>query len=93
VRRFYTARDILVPARLWIEVTDGTRVRAPVQRVRQVFMGSMISDGGSWLTTGRYEALLRTLDHWLAAARSSDSRQTVNEFFTRGRQPPATGGA
>ena len=61
VRRFHTARDILAPGSLWIELIDGRQVRPPVQRVRRMFFGSMLADGGAWLTPDRYEALLHTL--------------------------------
>ncbi len=70
VKGFHTARDILAPGRLWIESTDGNRVRAPIQRVRRMFFGSMRADGGAWLTPDRYDALLRTLNSRLAVAQS-----------------------
>lgn len=71
VLRFYTAPDILVPGRLWIELTDGTRVRTPIQRVRYVLLGSALRDGGTWLTPDRYDALLQDLGNRLDAARSA----------------------
>jgi hypothetical protein len=76
VRRFHTARDILAPARLWIELTDGTRVRTPIQRVRNMLLGSPLSDGGTWLTPDRYDALLQTLRDRLDVACSA---QAVSE--------------
>lgn len=69
VERFHTARDILAPGRLWIELTDGIQVRTPIQRVRHLVLGSPLSDGGTWLTPDRYEALLRTLNNRLALVR------------------------
>jgi hypothetical protein len=76
VRRFHTARDILAPGRLWIELTDGIQVRTPVQRVRNMVLGSALSDGGTWLTPGRYEALLQTLDNRLALERPTQAGST-----------------
>jgi hypothetical protein len=77
VERFYTARDILAPARLWIELTDGSQVRTPIQRVRHMLLGSPLADGGPWLTPDRYEALLRTLYSRLALARSARATEAL----------------
>lgn len=71
VKRFYTAGDILVPRRLWIELSDGTRVRTPVQRVRHPLFGTMLSDGGTLLNPKRCESLVRNLDYRLAGARAA----------------------
>lgn len=82
VGRFHTARDILVPGRLWIELTDGIQVRTPIQYVGRMFLGSMRADGGTWLTPDRYEALLRTLDSRLALARSAHVTEARNQRET-----------
>jgi len=73
VERFHTARDILAPGRLWIELTDGIHVRTPIQRVRHLLPGAALADGGAWLKPDRYEALLRTLYSRLALAQSGRS--------------------
>ncbi|MFC0527177.1 hypothetical protein [Phytohabitans kaempferiae] len=71
VQRFHTARDILAPARLWIELTDGSQIRTPIQRVRYLLPGATLADGSAWLTPDRYKALLRTLYSRLAQAQSA----------------------
>jgi hypothetical protein len=77
VREFYTARDGVISQRLWIELSDGTRVRTPVQRARYPTFGPMRrGDSGSLLNPMRYESMLRNLDHWLAAARAAGPHRT-----------------
>jgi hypothetical protein len=70
IRAFETDRDILVPARLWIALSDGTRARTPVQRVQRLLFGSHVSDGGTWLRPQAYDRTLWILRRRLAAAHS-----------------------
>lgn len=67
IHAFETGRDILVPARLWVVLADGRRVRTPAQRAQRLSFGSSFADGGTGLRPEAYGRLLSILRRRLAA--------------------------
>lgn len=66
VRGFHTGPDWLVPERLWLQLSDGTKVRTPVRR--RCATAYRLRDGGTVLAPERYEDLLADLKNWKAGA-------------------------
>jgi hypothetical protein len=70
VKGFRFDDDVLDVVRLWIDLADGQRVRAPVQQVYFTPYGSRVKDGGARLRHVAADKLLLDLDLQLQARRT-----------------------
>jgi hypothetical protein len=62
--------DVMVVNRLWIDLTDGRRIRTPVQRGPRLRYVSGLNDGGTKLSYDAAERLLHRLDQELGTRRA-----------------------
>jgi hypothetical protein len=65
IKGFRFDDDVLDVVRLWIDLADGQRVRAPVQQVYFTPYGSRVKDGGARLRHVAADKLLHDLDNEL----------------------------